>query len=107
MCTIPEILTDYLRYVVVTGDFNINFNLNSTTKQNFMDLINSYGLTQQIFDNTRQAACLDNIFVNFMGVINFKTEVIDAVLSDHRTISISTYRIILVTLMLKQIFINQ
>ena len=54
----------------------INFNLNSTRKQNFMDLINSYAVTQQNFDNTRQTACLDNIFVNFMGVINFKTEVL-------------------------------
>ena len=42
MCTILEILTDCSRYVVVTGDFNINFNLNSTRKQNFMDLINSW-----------------------------------------------------------------
>mgnify|MGYP000064126769 CR=1 FL=1 len=39
-----------------------------------MDLINSYDLTEPIFDNTKQTACLDNIFFLFNHTTHYNQE---------------------------------
>ena len=88
MNSILDILTVYRTYVVVLGDFNIHFNLNNNRKKGFMDLMNSYGFTEHIFDFTRQSACLDNVLVNFTEVLDFGAGIVDAIVSDHRAVHI-------------------
>ena len=88
MNEIFEILKSNFNYVVITGDFNINFNVNNGRKLDFIDMLNSYGFTEQIFLNTRGNACLDNIFVNFNNILDFNTSVLEAVISDHLAVDI-------------------
>lgn len=79
------------RYVVVTGDFNINFIVKNTKLTTFLDLMESFGLRVQISDSTRQNSCLDNIFVNFDDVLKFDTRIVDMAVSDHFAVELNMH----------------
>ena len=89
MVNMFEILSVSFKYVVIVGDFNIHFNnLTNNCTVYFTDLVNSYGFTQQIFNNTRLNACIDNVFINFNDVLEFRADIIEAVLSDHQALHV-------------------
>lgn len=54
--------------ILVCGDFNINFPLNKNQTHDLSDIMDSYLLTQQIFEYTRitpkTRSCIDNIFTD-------------------------------------------
>lgn len=85
---ILEILMYHSRLVIITGDFNIVFNINDNRKKSFIDLFSSYNFTQQIHANTRRDACLDNIFVNFENDLEFNCNVLKGIASDHSAVQI-------------------
>ena len=55
----------------------------------FINILTSFGFEQTIFEATRLENCLDNIFVNFVGNINYCTNVFDPKISDHKALEIS------------------
>lgn len=77
------------KYIILNGDFNIQFNQNNTKKHTFLDAVHSFGLIEQIFENTRYNACIDNIFVNFANIITFNVNVFNPLLSDHNAVNIN------------------
>lgn len=99
-----DILNDALNWIqcnfnsevklVLTGDFNIDFNTNSPPKNEIIRLMINYGLLQTIYDYTRimknSKTCIDNIFTNTDKYLNAKVH--DYTISDHlpQMISISS-----------------
>lgn len=88
MNEILDILSNSCKHVIIVGDFNVYFNTLSNRTVLLVDILNSYGFTQHILGNTRQGACLDNIFVNFNEILNFSTDIVDGVSSDHQAVEI-------------------
>jgi exonuclease III len=83
-----DILIHTKKFIIINGDFNIHFNRNGTREQQFINIMLSYGFKQQIFNNTRQKACIDNIFINFYNTLDYSTNVWDPALSDHYALEI-------------------
>ena len=76
------------KYIILNGDFNINFNCNNAKKHNFLDTINSYGFVHTVFENTRLNTCIDNILINFVDTLNHDINVFNPLLSDHCAVNI-------------------
>lgn len=76
---------DPRRGIILTGDFNVHFLLNSVDAQMICNLFASYGLSRVVSRPSRKNACLDNIFTNLNN--NFHYEIIDPNMSDHSAIS--------------------
>lgn len=89
MTTLLDKISNMDKYIIINGDFNIHFNKNCTNKHTFLNLVNSYGFVQMIYENTRIDACIDNIFINFCDNLNCITNVYDPLLSDHCALDIS------------------
>ena len=85
---ILKILSKKTCSVILNGDFNVNFNKFTNNKNIFLDVLESYDFSQQIFGNTRKTACLDNIFVNFHNILNFNAFVSSFIISDHNPVEI-------------------
>lgn len=70
--------------IIIVGDYNVDFSLNSREKSELCSLMSSYNLDQKIFDSTRitfiHKSCIDNIFTNCP---NSTAEVIHSNISDH------------------------
>ena len=88
MIEILEILESNSSHVIIIGDFNVNFSVDTGRKLGFVDVVNCFGFTYQISLNTRQNACIDNIFVNFEKVFDFTTNVLQMAASDHLAVDI-------------------
>lgn len=91
MCIFLNNLTSILVFIfsfgkniVVLGDFNVNFLKENQQTKDLLNLFNTFGLKQTIFEATRVTAttssCIDNIFVN---IPNFNSIVIKEHISDH------------------------
>lgn len=69
--------------VILAGDFNINFLLNTSATKNFRSMIESFGHRLTIHEPTRisktSATCIDNIITNVVGT----GSVIEEHISDH------------------------
>ena len=74
--------------VIVTGDFNVQFQTNSKESQRLKNMFTSYGLSITITQNTRLNACLDNVFTN-ISESAYNASVVDPLLSDHCAISLN------------------
>lgn len=85
---ILELLFNSDKIVIINGDFNLKFNTAELNTKKLLDLTISYGYYQTIFQNTRLGNCIDNIFINFSGLIDYETNVFDPMISDHRALDI-------------------
>lgn len=87
MESLLEILNVYDDKVILCGDFNVRFYIDSdctidreaTILQN---LLSSYGFKRKIFLPTRKKNCLDNIFINFDAQKEY-ANVLETTFSDH------------------------
>lgn len=90
MYEVLEFVTVHDVYLVVGGDYNVNFRENSMNTQDIRNLFMSFGLHPNFYDCTRaqgrSQTCIDNIFTNF-SVDN--SEIKDLYLSDHKAQFIS------------------
>jgi hypothetical protein len=72
------------KYIVICGDFNIDFNTSSNEKDKVLDLMNSFMLKQCIFQATRvtpsSATCIDNVFTDLTAL---SSQLTDFIRSDH------------------------
>lgn len=68
--------------IVITGDFNINLLKSNTATKLFLDLVNSYNLTNHINAPTRKNSCLDLVLSNIKKTT---ASVLPLHLSDHNT----------------------
>nr|CAI5838983.1 unnamed protein product [Callosobruchus analis] len=68
--------------IVIAGDFNIHFERENTITKDFVNLIESFGLTATISDFTRETGCIDNILTNF-GPHLYNSFICEPALSDH------------------------
>lgn len=72
--------------IIIAGDFNVNFNINSSKLTDLVCLVSSFGMDFVISDYTRinaqSSSCIDNITTNF-GPAEYEAGVIDPCLSDH------------------------
>lgn len=73
--------------IILCGDFNVDFSIDSMTKKLFLDVTASYDLMPTIDSYTRvvgrSKSIIDNIFVNFHDEIPYSSEVVATALSDH------------------------
>ena len=73
------------KVVIVAGDFNVEMLKNNANKEDFGALLESFGLKQTIFENTRiskkSSSCIDNIFVNLDNIVH--SVVLHTFTSDH------------------------
>lgn len=73
-------------YIVICGDFNINFIGNTSDSSILVDLFRSHGMESHVNEPTRITAlsstCIDNIFSNLSSICSM-TKVIDLMISDH------------------------
>lgn len=83
-------LTKLMRYnykIILVGDFNINFNVQSDILDQMLDLCNSFDLSVKIYEYTRitqnSATCIDNIITN-ISEHNIEVGVHEPCLSDHK-----------------------
>ena len=68
--------------IVVTGDFNINFLMNSKALTDLLDIFNSFNIKHTINEPTRGFNCIDNICIT--GNLNsHSSHIITNGLSDH------------------------
>lgn len=83
---------DISHHLIVMGDFNVNFNNNSTNLSDLISLVSSYGLEPCIEKHTRitsnSATCIDNILTN-LNTKAVTTGTLDPCLSDHCGIYLS------------------
>nr|CAH7741440.1 unnamed protein product [Callosobruchus chinensis] len=68
--------------IVIAGDFNIHFERENTITRDFINLIESFGLTTTISEFTRETGCIDNILTNFESDL-YNTFICEPALSDH------------------------
>nr|CAH7729526.1 unnamed protein product [Callosobruchus chinensis] len=68
--------------IVIAGDFNIHFERKNTITRDFINLIESFGLTTTISEFTRETGCTDNILTNFESDL-YNTFICEPALSDH------------------------
>ena len=84
--------------IIICGDININFLIDSTYKQLLDSLLASYGLCSTVKFPTRiqnnSYSKIDNIFINTIKFSNFSLYPIINGLSDHDTQSIITHNIL-------------
>lgn len=81
--SVLSLFSSFKKYVIINGDYNVHFDRDYGDKDRLLDMMGSYGFEQQIFANTRLNHCIDNMFVNFSQILNFRVSVFDPVLSDH------------------------
>lgn len=68
--------------VILSGDFNVRFNLNYNHSKSLCDLLSSFNFKRTIMKPTRKKNCIDNIFINF-NQSDYTTDGFAALLSDH------------------------
>lgn len=76
---------DLKKAIIITGDFNVHFELDSDEAVQLTDLFDSYGLMRAVNGLTRGRACLDNVFTNF-DPNHFSEGIVDPDMSDHLAI---------------------
>lgn len=76
--------------LIISGDFNIDLSKKTKTSNDFLSMINSYGLYQTNSAYTREtntsASCIDNILTN---IDTAHVEVIDHMISDHKSVRLT------------------
>lgn len=77
---------DLKKGIVIAGDFNVHFELESRESQVLVDLLGSFGLLKTVTNSTRGSACLDNVFTN-LGTELCSWRTIDPNMSDHLAIA--------------------
>lgn len=77
---------DLKRGIVVTGDFNVHFELETRESQVLTDLFGSYGLLKTVTSLTRGSACLDNVFTNLNPEL-YSWQTVDPNMSDHLAVA--------------------
>lgn len=75
---------DLNKDIILTGDFNVHFHLETGDSIRLCSLCETFGLRRVNFEATRYSACLDNIFAN---ITKYCVSVIDPCISDHQAIS--------------------
>lgn len=75
------------KYIIVCGDFNINFSVNSNESNNIKQLLSSYSLTSHVTGITRPnfqtfGTQVDNIFSNITGNL-INCSILESEISDH------------------------
>lgn len=74
------------KYLIVCGDFNINFNVDSVNRNQLIGAFESFNLKCHVKEPTRitstHSSCLDNIFSNFNSN-NCESHCVNSNLSDH------------------------
>lgn len=78
----------YFNYrIVIAGDFNLNLYESNNQTKLFIDLMNSFNLTQTIFNATRvtegSSTLIDNIFCNLTSDLEATGYVLNTALCDH------------------------
>lgn len=63
---LTKVYDEYQNYeIFIAGDFNINFDINSTSRTSLLEIANMYGLKQTMYEKSRisnnTATCIDNI----------------------------------------------
>jgi len=85
--------------IILCGDFNINYHINSSLKLSLDSLITSYGLSSIVTFPTRihknSQTIIDNIFINTVKFINFSVYPSINGLSDHDAQCLIIYDIIM------------
>ena len=85
--------------IILCGDFNINYHINSSFQQSLDSLITSYGLSSIVSFPTRiqknSQTIIDNIFINTFKFNNFKVYPSINGLSDHDTQCLIIYDILI------------
>lgn len=71
--------------IVVTGDFNVHFELGTDEAESLTELFGSYGLARVVTGPTRGRACLDAIFTN-IDINLCLGGIIDLDMSDHQAV---------------------
>lgn len=76
------------KYVMLCGDFNIDFNDENSVNNKFFNLLRQYGIHRTIFTSTRISktsdTCIDNILTNIRPTPSiFLSETIETGISDH------------------------
>ena len=67
--------------VIITGDFNVKFNTNDASALLLCNILRTFGIHPTNNQNTRNTACLDNIFIS--NSIEASIQVVDSFSSDH------------------------
>lgn len=75
--------------LAIAGDFNVcsNINSNNVLDRNaevLLEVFQSYGLKQTIYEPTRNNNCIDNIFVRYSGSSSFFPKILTVEFSDHK-----------------------
>lgn len=87
LAEVIDILYSPLKYLIVVGDFNINFAIITENSKNIIELLSSYGLVSHISGITRPTAAsgsqIDNIFSNIPDNNLIKGYNIESTISDH------------------------
>lgn len=77
--------------IIIAGDFNVHFDTDFKSgdrdANDLCNLMESYGLRQMVYFNTRNNACLDNIFTNIGDSLCTVGSVDASHLSDHSGVS--------------------
>lgn len=84
-CLLAMLANKYKK-IIVMGDFNVRFDLNSRELSEFHNIVDSFGMTVTISESTRVfngcATCIDNILTN-LNSNTYVTSVVDVAISDH------------------------
>ena len=71
--------------MIICGDFNVKFNTGNHQDVTLTDLFKTFGLEQTIRESTREANCIDNIFINF-STDDYNSYSSESFLSDHKSV---------------------
>ncbi|KAG5874154.1 hypothetical protein JTB14_016358 [Gonioctena quinquepunctata] len=77
---------DHKKNIIITGDFNVNFNPMDNQAHQLCNLFVSYGLHYTVSIPTKGKNCLDNVFTNFREGY-YQADVFDPCISDHSAIN--------------------
>uniref|UniRef100_A0A8D9BGS2 Endonuclease/exonuclease/phosphatase domain-containing protein n=1 Tax=Cacopsylla melanoneura TaxID=428564 RepID=A0A8D9BGS2_9HEMI len=86
------------RYLLVTGDFNINLLSTSADRTRFLTLIKLFNLRPSVKTSTRvtskTSSCIDNILINFpiKNILNKETNIFSGI-GDHKFAQVASFTI--------------
>ena len=88
---LSEILERYCKNfkLLIAGDFNVKFNTGDASAVLLCNTFQTFGIRATNYQNTRQAACLDNIFVSDAVCVNIHLD--NSLSSDHCGLVAETY----------------
>ena len=69
--------------IILTGDMNIDLLKESNTKNQYLDLLNSYNLTQHVTKPTRQNSLIDHMITNIPRKVTISDVLQTPEISDH------------------------